>query len=126
MNTFLTLRHRLSARLPLLNSLGAALCCALLLAPASARAQADLLTTNVQASGANWTAAIWRTNNGSGVPTGPALSPVAGNTYEEVFNGTLNGNSTANTRVRNPAAVGVQTFAGDSLTLNTNTELRAK
>lgn len=95
------------------------------LTPATARA-ADLLTTNVQGSGANWTAALWRTNNGSGVPTGPAMAPVPGNTYEEIFNGVLNGNGVNNTRIRNPASAGVQTFPGDSLTMNTNTELRAK
>jgi CotH kinase protein/Lamin Tail Domain/Fn3 associated/Chitobiase/beta-hexosaminidase C-terminal domain/Immunoglobulin I-set domain/Bacterial TSP3 repeat len=82
---------------------------------------ANLTTTNVQAGGTDWTAAIWKTNG-----TGTAVSPMAGNTYEAVFNATSIGNGTANTRIRNPAAAGLQTFPGNSLMLDTNTELRAK
>ncbi|MDB6108510.1 MAG: CotH protein, partial [Pedosphaera sp.] len=82
---------------------------------------ANLTTTNVQASSANWTAVIWKTN-GAGV----VAAPVSGNTYESVFNGNFIGNGANNTRLRNPAAAGVQTFPGDSLTLDANTELRAK
>ena len=63
-------------------------------------------TTNVtQAAGADWNAAIWQ--------PGP-VSPTAGNTYEAISNGTAFGNGTANTRVRNPAVVGIQTFPGNS------------
>src|SRR5258708_7548754 len=92
-----------------------------------ARAGTNLVTTNIQASSANWTAAIWKTNNGSGVGTGAALAPAAGNTYTMImFNTNTIGNGLNNTRVRNPANVGVQTFVGDSLTVNTNTELRMK
>ncbi|HEX3800332.1 MAG TPA: immunoglobulin domain-containing protein [Verrucomicrobiae bacterium] len=87
----------------------------------------NLLTTSVQASGANWTAAIWKTNNGSGVGTGTAVAPVAGNTYTTVSNGISIGNGLNNTRIRCPAVSGqVTTFPGDLLTLNTNTELRTK
>lgn len=78
---------------------------------------ANFTTVASQGAGLNWTAAIW--NPG---PTAPA----AGNTYECVANGTAFGNSTGNTRLRNPAAAGVQTFPGDSLTLNATTEIRAK
>ncbi|HEY0548984.1 MAG TPA: hypothetical protein VGF13_05245, partial [Verrucomicrobiae bacterium] len=45
--------------------------------------------------------------------------PVAGNTYEVVAGGNPS-------RVRNPVTGGIQTFPGDSLQLNTNTEIRAK
>ena len=86
----------------------------------------NLLTKVVQASGANWTAAIWQTNNGSGGLVGTAVAPVAGNTYELVYNGTGLGNGLNNTRVRSPATAGVQTFAGDSMTIDTNCELRTK
>src|ERR1051325_11402472 len=82
---------------------------------------ADLTTTNVQASGSDWTTAIWRTNG-----TGAASTPAAGNTYQTIFNGTFIGNSNSSTRLRSPAVAGIQTFAGDSLTLNANTELRCK
>src|SRR5205823_1214327 len=60
------------------------------------------------------------TNNGA------AVAPVAGNTYEAVFNGLVIGNGLNSTRLRNPAFAGLQTFPGNSLTLYTNTELRAK
>jgi hypothetical protein len=82
---------------------------------------ADLTTVTTQAAGSNWNAAIWRTNG-----VGVAVSPSADNTYQTVFNGTSIGNNTSNTRIRSPASAGLQTFPGDSLTLNTNTELRAK
>ncbi|HEY5914251.1 MAG TPA: immunoglobulin domain-containing protein, partial [Verrucomicrobiae bacterium] len=95
--------------------------CVCSLIPSSSGA-ASLTTTNVQAGGANWTAAIWKTN-GAGTAVGP---PVPGNTYQCIPNGTPFGNGTSNTRIRNPALAGLQTFSGDSLTLNTNTELRMK
>jgi hypothetical protein len=82
---------------------------------------ADLTTTTTQGLGQNWGDAIWSTNG-----TGTSVAPTAGNTYQCVANGTPFGNSLANTRIRNPAVVGVQTFSGDSLTLNTNTEIRMK
>src|SRR5436190_16881396 len=82
---------------------------------------ANLTTTSSQGAGENWTLAIWKTNG-----TGLALSPAAGHTYECVSNGVAFGNNKNNTRIRNPASTGLQTFPGDSLTLNTNTEIRAK
>jgi len=89
---------------------------------------ANLTTTNIQAAGANWTAAIWKTNTtGLATNTVAGIAPVAGNTYETVFNGISTvGNALNNTRIRCPQVVGLQTFPGDSLTLNTNTELRLK
>jgi uncharacterized repeat protein (TIGR01451 family) len=60
-------------------------------------------------------------------PPNTAVSlPVAGNTYEMIFNGTAWGNNTANTRMRNPPTDGLQTFPGDSFQMNTNTDLRFK
>src|SRR5207249_247234 len=76
---------------------------------------AEFTTTTTQASGQNWLGAIWQ-----------STSPSAGNTYRCIFNGTQFGASQNNTRIRNPANAGVQTFPGDSLTLDANTEIRAK
>src|ERR1044071_5349857 len=88
---------------------------------------ANLTTTSVQPGGNNWIASIWKTNSpGMATNAAAGVAPVAGNTYETVFNGTTIGNGLNNTRIRNPAAAGVQTFPGDSLTMYTNTELRAK
>jgi hypothetical protein len=82
----------------------------------------NLTTTNVMGVGINWNAAAWKTNG-----TGTAVAPSAGNTYSMVVFGTNTiGNGLNNTRVRNPTVAGLQTFPGDSLTVNTNTELRAK
>jgi hypothetical protein len=75
----------------------------------------------VQGGGSDWTAAIWQTNS-----AGTAVSPLAGNTYQCVSNGVPFGNNKNNTRIRNPTLPGTVTFPGDSLTLNTNTELRIK
>ena len=88
---------------------------------ATPSATVTLTTTNVEAQGTDWTAAIWQTNG-----TGTAVAPVAGNAYATVFNGTSIGNGLNNTRIRSPAVSGAITFAGNSLTLNTNTELRTK
>ena len=93
---------------------------ALSLAPLCSHAE-RLTTIVVQGVGANWSQAIWQTNG-----VGVAVSPVAGNTYQCVPNGTAVGNNQNETRIRNPASAGIQTFPGDSLTLNTNTEIRAK
>ena len=84
-------------------------------------ATASLTTTNVEPQGTDWTAAIWKTNG-----TGTAVSPGAGSAFSLVFNGTSIGNGSNNTRVRSPDVAGVQTFPGDSLTVNKNTELRSK
>jgi hypothetical protein len=87
---------------------------------------ATFVTKVTQASGQNWTAAIW-----SNPPNTTLTAPAAGNSYESVDNGTAfgasaTGGSVNNTRLRNPASAGVQTFPGDSLTLSANSELRAK
>lgn len=83
---------------------------------------ANLTTTVSQSIGTSWNDAIWKTN-GAGTAVGP---PVAGNTYQCVSNGVAFGWSQNNTRIRNPTTGGLTTFPGDSLTLNTNTELRCK
>jgi hypothetical protein len=88
------------------------------LGPLISPARGATLTTSVtQAVGQDWNAAIWQPGN---------VSPVAGNTYETVSNGTTISYGAGNTRIRNPAVAGVQTFLGDSLTLNLDTELRMK
>ncbi|HEY0455921.1 MAG TPA: hypothetical protein VGE41_06070, partial [Verrucomicrobiae bacterium] len=104
------------ARLPLWGAV--VLLC---LAPSLLRA-ADFATATVQASGANWTAAIW-TNIASG---GAAVAPAAGNTYTCVPNGTAFANGASNTRIRTPTSGGTIVFPGDILTLNSNTEIRFK
>src|ERR1035437_7057209 len=78
-----------------LSCLTSAVCVSFLLCPSkSAHAGTNLTTMVVEAGGTDWTAAIWKTNG-----TGTAVSPVTGNTYEAVFNGTSIGNGTANTRI---------------------------
>ena len=90
---------------------------------AALTAVADNLTTKaVQGGGANWTGVIWQTN-GTGTTVG---NPVPENTYQLVANGTVFGENKNNTRVRNPATAGLQTFAGGSLTMDAYTEIRAK
>src|ERR1051325_4789638 len=77
---------------------------------------ANFTTAVQQGTSAHWSQAIWQPG---------AVTPTAGNTYECVAGGNP-------TRVRNPASgsgdpvIGVKTFPGDSLTLNTNTEIRSK
>jgi hypothetical protein len=78
-------------------------------------------TTAVVASGSDWNGLIW-----TNAPGAAFVSPVAGNIYEALDNGVAFGNNRGNTRLRNPAVAGVQTFRGDQLILNTNTEIRAK
>jgi hypothetical protein len=98
-------------------------CCALACLPYASQAQEPNYTsTQTVSSGNSWNGNYWQLN-GAGALVGP---PTAGNTYELVSNGTAFGNSAANTRTRNPAVTGVQTFPGDSLTLDANTELRMK
>src|ERR1043165_8136661 len=58
---------------------------------------ANFTTTVQQAAGANWNGTIWQ-------PGG--VAPTAGNTYQCVAGGNP-------TRLRNPAAAGVQTFVGN-------------
>src|SRR6185436_10592755 len=94
----------------------------LILLCASISARAALFVTKAsQGSGTAWTAAIW-----SNPPNTTVSAPAGGNTYELVFNNTVWANNTGNTRTRNPATDGLQTFPGDSLTLNTNTDIRFK
>jgi hypothetical protein len=85
---------------------------------------ADLTQNNSEAGGQSWTNAFWRTN-GVGTQVGP---PVPGNTYQMLPNTIPFGNNLGNARIRNPIAGPslFQTFPGDSLTLNTNTEIRTK
>src|ERR1041385_787158 len=69
---------------------------------------ANLTTTTSQAAGQNWTGTIWKTNSpGMATNAAAGVAPVAGNTYETVFNGILIGNGLGNTRIRNPVATGV-------------------
>ena len=79
------------------------------------------ITTVSQSAGSSWTDPIWQTNS-SATP----ISPIAGNTYEEVYNSTPIAFGAGNTRIRNPTSNGPQTFPGDSLTVDTNTEIRFK
>jgi uncharacterized repeat protein (TIGR03806 family) len=88
---------------------------------ASATPAIPMTTTAVEAQGADWTAAIWKTNG-----AGMAVAPAAGQSYAAVYNGVGIGNNLNNTRIRSPAVSGTVTFPGSMLTLNTNTELRAK
>src|SRR3954451_24242254 len=78
------------------------------LALAGNGAAANFTTTTQQAAGANWSGAIWQ-----------STTPTAGNTYECIAGGNP-------TRVRNPTTGGIQTFPGDSLTLDTGSEIRFK
>ncbi|HAO77772.1 MAG TPA: hypothetical protein DCQ92_02120, partial [Verrucomicrobia subdivision 3 bacterium] len=96
---------------------GAALCL-----PLSSWA-ANYTSKSVVGVGANWNGNYWSAlPDGTGTLTGP---PTAGNTYELIPNGSsiTSGNDT---RTRNPASPGVQTFPGDSLMLDTNSDLRLK
>jgi hypothetical protein len=110
-----------------LNGILTYLCCALSLAclPLASRASNLISTANVSTS-AGWnTASIWKTNGLGAV--GP--NPVAGNTYECQSNTIPFGNNVGNSRMRNLYATGQanpQTFPGDSLTLDSNTEFRTK
>ncbi len=82
---------------------------------------ANYTSKSVVGAGANWTGNYWQLN-GAGALVGP---PTAGNTYELIANGSTltSGNDT---RTRNPANPGVQTFPGDSLMLDTNSDIRLK
>src|SRR5438445_10827520 len=91
----------------------------------------NLLSTNVVGGGSSWLGNFWKTNNGAGVPVGNVTGPpVVGNTYTLIQGGNpAIGNNLGETRTRNPVTVGqarVVVFGGDSLTLNTNTEIRFK
>ena len=89
------------------------------------QASTNFTTTVVQGGGNDWTFAIWKTNGSTATNL---VSPIQGNTYKTIFNGTGIGNGLANTRIRNPvtSATTIEIFPGDSLTMDTNTEFRAK
>src|ERR1043166_4363600 len=83
---------------------------------------ANFTSTQTVGAGNNWNGTYWSTNtDGSGTLFGP---PTAGNTYELLPKPNL---TTGNdTRTRNPANPGVQTFPGDSLMLDVNSDIRLK
>jgi len=82
---------------------------------------AAFTATITEGSGNNWF-----TNAGVGIWQPGNTQPAAGNTYELIANATAFGANVGNCRIRNPAFDGVQTFPGDWLKLNTNTEVRFK
>jgi hypothetical protein len=109
------------------NPLVSTLCAlSLFCAVAPGRAGTNLVFNGVQASGANWSQAIWKTNNGLNVGIGTAVAPVAGNTYTVISNAVRIGNNLNEARVRCPVVGFLTNFPGDSLTLTTNTEIRFK
>ena len=76
-------------------------------------AQSAHYTTTVnRVSGAHWHNAIWQPGT---------VAPAGGNTYE-----CLTRPSSPPTRIRCPASDGVQTFVGDSLTMDYSSEIRVK
>jgi MYXO-CTERM domain-containing protein len=92
-----------------LKAASAAVCALTLTAASSPGAQ--ITTSAQQPAGENWNnPAIWSNN----------APPSPGNTYEIVLG------ATNPARIRNPDPGGVQTFAGDSLTVNASTEIRTK
>jgi len=94
----------------LARALSAALPVTAALILSTAASAAEVTTAAVQAAGQDWNlATIWSNN----------AAPSAGNTYRAIAGG-------GPTRLRNPAVAGIQTFAGDSLTLDANTEIRSK
>lgn len=96
-------------------------CCAALCLPRSSWA-ANYTSTQTVGAGNSWLGNYWSAApDGSGTLVGP---PTAGNTYELLPKPNL---TTANdTRTRNPATPGVQTFPGDSLMLDVNSDIRMK
>src|SRR3954462_15706125 len=100
--------------------------CALLLGVAALLlgtfSQAGEFTSTVsQGAGATWMANIWVPVGG-----GAAVAPSAGNNYTMLNNGVVFANGAGNARIRNPLNNGLVIFAGDMLTLSTNTEIRFK
>ena len=83
---------------------------------ASSIQAANFTTATQQGTAASWSQAIWQPG---------AVAPTGGNTYVCVAGGNP-------TRVRNPASgsgdavIGVKTFPGDSLQLDSASEIRAK
>ena len=116
-------QHQLRSTIPTIRVLGLVAIC---LGPA-AFAGTNLTTKANQGGspGTSWASSIiWQTNG-----TGTSVGAVAGNTYEALPNGTTLGNGTATTLLRNPYSSGtpsIAIFPGDSLTLDTNTQVRFK
>jgi len=103
-------------------------CCALTWLPQAARAAEPLYTTTSTQTGSpgtSWASSvIWRLNG-----TGSAMAAAPGNTYEALSNGTGLGSGNATTLLRPPYSAGtpnIAVFPGDSLILDTNTQIRLK
>jgi hypothetical protein len=103
-------------------------CCAVLCLPQASQADNYTNISSVGA-GANWNGNYWYDSITGAGPSGP---PTPGSTYELVYNGKTVGNG-GDTRTRNyvPANTAadpatVQTFPGDSLQLDYNTDFRMK
>src|SRR5436190_804673 len=69
-----------------------------------------------------WTNQIWKVNAADTFSN----APFAGTNYIAMSNGIAQSGNVANTRLRNPAVDGTINFPGDSLTLQTNTDIRFK
>ncbi|HXP61879.1 MAG TPA: LamG-like jellyroll fold domain-containing protein [Dongiaceae bacterium] len=106
----------------------ALICCALASLPKTGRAAEPLYTTTTTQTGSpgtNWASSVIWYSNG----TGTATAPAAGNTYEAQSNGTGLGGGNATTLLRPPYSAGtpnIAVFPGDSLILDTNTQMRLK
>jgi hypothetical protein len=88
-----------------------------------------MVTQVSQGSGLWWGGTnVWRTNLTQGIVFTNLPSVIPGNTYTVLSNATRFGNNTGNARLRNNLtnANNIITFAGDSLTLTTNTDIRFK
>ena len=101
---------------------------ALLLLGCARAALADYYTTMANQGGSpgtSWASSIiWQLNG-----TGTAVAAAPGNTYEALSNGVALGSGTATTLLRNPYSAGtpnIAVFPGDSLILDTNTQIRFK
>ena len=101
---------------------------ALLLVGVAPAALADYYTTTANQGGSpgtSWASSIiWQLNG-----TGTAVAAAPGNTYEALSNGVALGSGTATTLLRNPYSAGtpnIAVFPGDSLILDTNTQIRFK
>jgi PA14 domain len=105
-----------------LHAAGLSMACGAMLCLPQA-SQADNYTNNFSiGAGLDWNGNYWFLDTTGAGPSGP---PMAGSTYELVYNG-KNINNGGNTLTRNPAVNGIHTFPGDSLLMDLNTELQAK
>ena len=104
-------------------SLALGLACGVALCLPLSSGAANYTSKTSVGAGNSWLGNYWSPNaDGSGTLVGP---PTAGNTYELISNGSTLQNG-GDTRTRNPATPGVQTFPGDSLMLDTNSDIRMK